>query len=93
MLDLFDRLLAEVRAEHEARRERTPGLPLYPGPTPGEEALEVVRRLCARVEALEASTASPPGRERDTQERGETTLPLRRRSGDRSLDDPETPPA
>ncbi len=54
---LFERLLTEVRAEREERRARTPGLPLYPGPTPGEEALEVVAKLCARVEALEAWVA------------------------------------
>lgn len=60
MADLFAELLEEVRAEREARRRRFPGMPLFPGPSSGDDALAVVKKLCDRVEQMEGRSTMRP---------------------------------
>lgn len=51
MADLYAELLAEVRAEREAHRRANPSKPMYPAPSPADDAGVMFPWLCAVVEA------------------------------------------
>lgn len=53
MPDLYAELLAEVRAEREAQR-RAARVDMVDRSTPEQDTTAIVKKLCARVEALEA---------------------------------------
>lgn len=86
MADLYAQLLEEVRAEREAHRRRFPGVPLYPAPSPADDAAAMFPKLCAVIEEMRAEREALVARvevlEARTQTAGERLVQVLREEGE-----------